>query len=225
MNIFEKLKVLKKGNGSTSSSLKKRMVFYFLLIAIANILVAGEILIEIKSANFRQKVASEVELIKEGNKPVTHIYKTLDKLSQKFVIMILILIIVSAVVLFMFVWQIASPIQYMIDQSQKMADGDLSIRIEIKKEDEIAILGNLINDLSINLQEVLAQLERIVFEERSIITDFSSDLEARPIRLSIVKGHLAALEEAVKKLEMVKDAFVLYTIESLRSNTTEMKNR
>lgn len=225
MKIFEKFKSMRNQKGSTGTSLRKRMVFYFLLIAIANIFVAGEILIEIKSSSFRQKVASEVELIKEGREPVTHIYNTLDNLSRKFVIMILILIIVSAVVLFMFVWQIASPIQYMINQAGKMADGDLSIRVEIKKEDEIAVLGNLINDLSINLQEVLAQLERIVHEERSIITDFKSGLEERPIRLSTVKGHLSNLNDAVAKLEMVKDAFVLYTIESLKSNMDEMKNR
>ncbi len=226
MNIIEKLKSIgKKEKGDTSSSLRKRMVFYFLLIAIANVFVAGEILVEIKSTHFRQKVAGEVELIKEGKEPVTHIYKTFDNLSRKFIIMILILIIVSAVVLFMFVWQIASPIQYMINQAEQMANGNLSIRIDIKKEDEIAILGKLINDLSINLQEVIAQLERLVHEERSIVTDFSHDLEERPIRLSMIKKHLVSMDDAVKKLEMLKDAFVLYTIESLRSNIDEMKNR
>ncbi len=225
MKILEKINFLKKKSSETGSSLKKRMIFYFLLIAIANIFVAGEFLFEIKKSDYRQKVAYEVELIKQGKEPVTHIYKIFDNLSRKFVIMILILIIVSAVVLFMFVWQIASPIQYMIDQAEKMADGNLSIRIEIKKEDEIAILGRLINDLSINLQEVLAQLERIVFEERTILDTFNDDMEERPIKLSTVKTHIQSLESTVRKLEMLKDAFILYTIESLKTHTDENGSR
>jgi len=225
MKIFEKINFLKKKSSETGSSLRKKMIFYFLLIAIANIFVAGEILWEIKSSAYKQMVTSKVEQIKAGEKPVEDIHEIFSHLTQKFAIMILILIIVSAVVLFMFVWQIASPIQYMIDQAEKMADGNLSIRIEIKKEDEIAILGRLINDLSINLQEVLAQLERIVFEERTILNTFNDDMEERPIKLSTVKTHIQSLEGTVKKLEMLKDAFVLYTIESLKTNTDERGGR
>jgi len=194
------------------------MIFYFLLIAIANVFVAGEILWEIKSSEYRSQIVRDVTLIKEGKEPVTHIYSVFDDLSRKFVVMILILIVVSAVVLFMFVWQVASPIQYMVDQAEKMADGDLSIRIDIRTEDEIAVLGELINDLSINLQEVVAQLERMVFDLQDGISNFKSDLEERPIKLSMVKLHIDVLLNNVKRLELLKDNFVLYTIESQRQN-------
>jgi len=194
------------------------MIFYFLLIAIANVFVAGEFLWEIKSERYRERVTREVMLIKEGKQPVEHIYTALDSLASKFIVMILILILVSAVVLFMFVWQIASPMQYMIDQAGKMAEGDLSIRIDIKSEDEIAILGNLINDLSINLQEVVAQLERVVFDLQDNLGTFRGALEERPIRLSTIKMNIDRLSHDVKKLELLKDTFVLYTIESLRKN-------
>ena len=213
------MNLLSRKRSVSSSSLKKRMIFYFLLIAIANVFVAGEILWEIKSESYRSKIAQDVKLIKEGSRPVEHIYSRLDNLSRKFVIMIFILIVVSAVVLFMFVLQIASPIQYMIDQAEKMADGDLSIRIEIKSEDEIAVLGKLINELSVNLQEVVAQVERMVFELKEDIESFESALAERPIRLSVIKKNLAMVDSNVRKLEMLKDAFVLYTIENLKRNT------
>lgn len=198
------------------------MIFYFLLIAIANILVAGEIIWELKSPQYKTLLTSEINQIKAGKKPVNAVYAIIDRISQKFVVMILILIIVSAVVLFLFVWQIASPIQYMINQAEKMADGDLSIRIDIKSEDEIALLGNLINELSINLQEVIAQMERMVHELLESIDKFNTDLEQRPLVLSTVKNNLKVLTLHVKNLELLKDTFVLYTIESIKS-TVESK--
>ncbi len=206
---------------SNKSSLRKRMIFYFLLIAIANVLVAGEFLWEIRSSAYREKVTKVVSVIKEGKESVEHIYTILDNLSWKFVIMILILIIVSAVVLFLFVWQIASPMQYMINQAEKMSEGDLSIRIDVKTGDEIAILGKLINDLSINLQEVIAQLERMVFEMDSAVNTFRTDISEKPVRLSTVKLNLILLEKNIKKLELLKDNFILYTIDGLKKNVED----
>lgn len=197
------------------------MIFYFLLIAIANVLVAGEFLWEIRSSAYREKVTKVVSVIKEGKKSVEHVYTILDNLSWKFVIMILILIIVSAVVLFLFVWQIASPMQYMINQAEKMSEGDLSIRIDVKTGDEIAILGKLINDLSINLQEVIAQLERMVYEMDSALDTFRTDISDKPVKLSTVKLNLILLEKSIKKLELLKDNFILYTIDGLKKNVED----
>ncbi len=206
---------------SNKSSLRKRMIFYFLLIAIANVLVAGEFLWEIRSSAYREKVTKVVSVIKEGKESVEHVYTILDNLSWKFVIMILILIIVSAVVLFLFVWQIASPMQYMINQAEKMSEGDLSIRIDVKTGDEIAILGKLINDLSINLQEVIAQLERMVYEMDSALDTFRNDISDKPVKLSTVKLNLILLEKSIKKLELLKDNFILYTIDGLKKNAED----
>jgi methyl-accepting chemotaxis protein len=212
------MKAASSAHKARGTSLRKKMIFYFLLIAIANIFVAGEILWEIKSAGFRQDVARQVTLIKEGKAPVDHAFTILDNLSRKFVIMIFILIIVSAVVLFLFVWQIASPLQYMINQAGKMADGDLSIRINITSKDEMAVLGKLINELSINLQEVIAQLERMSADMHASLDAFKESLGPRPVKLSTITMNIDILEAHVKKLTMLKDMFVLFTIESLKQN-------
>lgn len=201
-----------------TSSLRKKMIFYFLLIAIANILVAVEFLWEIKSSSYRTEIASLVTLIKNGVQPITHAFTILDDLSSKFIIMIAILIIVSAVVLFMFVWQVASPIQYMINQAKKMADGDLSTTITIRSDDEIAVLGRLINDLSINLQEVIAQVDSMVTDFKDDLATFDESLSERPLKLSTIKTNLAMVESNIMKLEMLKNAFTLYTIDHSNEN-------
>lgn len=207
-----------KNKKRTGGGLRKRMIFYFLLMALANIFVAGEILIEIKSQSYRENVAEQVSLIKEGDAPVSQIFGILDTLARKFIIMILVLIVISAVVLCMFVWQIASPIQYMINQAEKMADGDLSTSISIKSDDEIAVLGHLINDLSINLQEVVAQIDSIVGDFKEDMDRINDVLKERPLMLSSIKKSLDMLDGTVRKLEMVKNMFVLYTIDKKGTN-------
>jgi methyl-accepting chemotaxis protein len=201
-----------------TSSLRKRMIFYFLLIAIANVFVAGEFVWEIKSSAYRSKVLSEVTSIKKGINPPEHIYITLDDLALKFLIMILILIIVSAVVLFLFVIQIASPIQYMINQAAKMSEGDLSIRIQIKSEDEIAVLGNLINDLSINLQEVVAQLERMVTNLETAVNLHEDNLKNFPNIKSYFDQETEMLRNILREFKLLKDTYILFTIDSLLNN-------
>jgi len=210
-------KVVKKEQKKTTS-LRKKMIFYFLLIAIANIFVAGEFVWEIKSKGYRTKVLNEVKLIKDGVKPPIHIYETLDDLAVKFGIMILILIIVSAVVLFLFVIQIASPIQYMIDQAAKMSEGDLSIRVQIKSEDEIAVLGNLINDLSINLQEVVAQLERMVNNLEKAVILHEGNVKNFPNIQSYFDQETEMLRNILREFKLLKDTYILFTIDSLLQN-------
>jgi len=202
------------------SSLRKRMIFYFLLIAIANVFVAGEFVWEINSSTYREEIVKEVNEIKKGVQPVDHIYTVLDKLARKFVIMILILIIVSAVVLFLFIVRIASPIQYMINMSRKMSEGDLSLRIDIKSHDEIAILGTLINDLSINLQEVVAQMERMVNNLETTVNLHNENLKSFPNVRSYFDEETKMLNAILKEFQLLKDAYILFTIESMVENNS-----
>ena len=192
------------------------MIFYFLLIALANIFVAGEFIIEINSETYRTRILNEVHSIRKGTRPPEHIYTILDSLARKFVIMILILIVVSAVVLFLFVVQIASPIQYMIDQAGRMSEGDLSIRIKIRSNDEIAVLGKLINDLSINLQEVVAQLDRMTNNLSEAVDLHDANLKSFPNITSYFDEETKLLRQILKEFKLLKEAFILFTIDSMQ---------
>jgi nitrogen fixation/metabolism regulation signal transduction histidine kinase len=186
------------------------MVFYFLLVAFANVFVGIELLVESKNENYRKTVVEKVEKIKTGEEPVESIFSVLDNLTRKFVIMVGILIIVSAVILFLFVIQIASPIQYMINEAKKIAEGDLSVTLNMKSKDEIADLGNLINDLTVNLQEIIVQLQRThgSFEEALIW------IEAKLSQLPELSKHFEnekrLLRENVENLSMIKESFTVY---------------
>ena len=62
--------------------------------------------------------------------------------------------VVIAIVLFMFMQNITIPVSKMVNIAKHINEGDLSQSIELDKNDEISEVGNAINELTSNLQEV-----------------------------------------------------------------------
>jgi len=227
MIIFrsKKSKQVKENKKEKSSSLRRKMVFYFLLMALANVFVGLELLWEIGGDKYHQKVKTEIIKIKEGKAPIKKVFVLLDELARKFIIMVGILILVSAIILFLFVVRIASPIQYMIDKSKQIADGDLSATIEMKSNDEIATLGNLINDLTANLQEIIAQLDQVFasLQEAILRTEAKIDEEEGMAQKFIVEK--SQLQDAMESLSLLKDSFQLFKVETPEFNHTNSKTK
>ncbi|MDH5716104.1 MAG: HAMP domain-containing protein [Spirochaetia bacterium] len=218
--MAQKIKNIKK----KKTSIRRKMVFYFLMMAIANVFVALEFLWEIKSEKYRKEIRKEVIEIQEGREPVEHIYISFDKLAIKFMIMAAILILVSAVILFQFVTQVASPIQYMIDRARKIAEGDLSLTIEIKTSDELSSLGNLINDLTANLQEIIAQLEQVFISLDQALTQIDKKMNLIPEFREHFATELQELKEALSQLTMLKESFTLFQIQHVEALETGEKS-
>ena len=192
------------------TSLKRKMVFYFLLVAFANVFVGLELLMEIRSETYRTKVIEKVVSIKDGKESIISIFTLLDQLTRKFFIMVGILILVSAVILFLFVIQIASPIQYMINEAKKIADGDLSVNLNMKSKDEISDLGHLINDLTANLQEIIVQLQRMHASFEEAATCLESKLNLLPELQKYFNLEQSLLKDNVESIAMIKQSFTIY---------------
>lgn len=192
------------------TSLKRNMVVYFLVVALANIVVGIELLVDIGSNKYRTSVIEQVSEIKNGDKPETSIFSVLDRLTRKFIIMDGILILVSAVVLFLFVVQIASPIQYMINVAKKIAGGDLSVNLNMKSKDEIADLGNLINDLTVNLQEIIVQLQKMHASFEEAYTCLELKLSVLPELQRHFQLEQRMIKDNVDSISMIKQSFTVY---------------
>jgi methyl-accepting chemotaxis protein len=199
-------------NSTPKSSIRKRMIFYFLLIALANLFVAGEIIFEMRSDTYRNEVLNQMYDIAENNEEPEIIFTILDDLIKKFSVMIVILIVVSAVILFLFVVQIASPLQYMITKARIMANGDLSQKVEIKTNDELADMGNLVNDLSTNLQEVIAQLENISDDMKNVANLHSLTIQKHKVLPVLFKVETEKIHRILQNMILLKSSFTLYRV-------------
>lgn len=195
-----------------SAGIRKRMIFYFLLIATANVVVAGEFAWEMKQGSYRTEFTQNVAEGGVKNVSPQEVRDLLDRLVNKFIAMILILVVVTAVVLSLFVVRIASPLQYMIDQAERMTDGDLSTHIEVKREGELSLLANLINDLSVNFQEIIAQLNRISADIEKTVAEHQSVTVAEPGCDPAIITTFERLYSSVQELRTLKEIYTLYTI-------------
>lgn len=194
------------------STLRSKMIFYFFLLAFANIFVTVEFILDIRSTSYKEHLNHVVELVKEDQRPTESVHEEIKKIVNKFSIMLVVLIFISASILYMFVVQIASPIQYMIDKATVIADGDLSTTIQIKSEDELSVLGNLINDLNANLQEIIAQLKQIQPDLQNIHSSLSHKLLHYPELEPLIEEDAERVGHIAMDLMMLKEAFTLYQI-------------
>lgn len=194
------------------TTIRKRMIFYFLLIAIANIFVAGEIIYEMKSEDYRNIVVQKMYQVQQGVLEPEVIFEIIDQWIRKFSVMISILIAVSAVILFLFVVQIASPLHYMIKQAVKMSEGDLSGMIKVNTNDEIAEMAMLVNDMSQNLQEVLAQLERISEDVQYTVQLHSRNINRHSKLPAVFKKETLNLHKIQQDMILLKSCFKLYRV-------------
>ena len=130
------------------SSLERRMLNYFLLIAVASLLITVEFVWAIGGAMPQSSLpASEIiDSVRHG----------IESLRSKALLMFVVQAVETLIVLVMFVRKITTPLQQMVDEAEIISDGDLSRIIPIRTRDEIGLIGQTINALTSNIQEIAA---------------------------------------------------------------------
>ena len=131
------------------SKLELRMLNYFMLIAVAAILIGIEFYFEL-SANHGKEICS----LHSAQEHLQDDYNPLNSLRTKIMVMFALLSVVIAIVLFMFMQNITLPLSKMVVVAKHINEGDLSQTVELDNHDEISEVGSAINELASNLQEV-----------------------------------------------------------------------
>jgi methyl-accepting chemotaxis protein len=135
------------------SSLERQMLSYFGLIAFASLLITVEFVWALQTAMSQLAAVTEAS---PGLNPGAVALKVLAGLRNKAFVMCVVQIAVTLIVLIMLIRRITGPLQRMIDQAKAICDGDLSRSIKTHRRDEIGLLGETINGLTSNIQEIVA---------------------------------------------------------------------
>lgn len=136
------------------STLERQMLTYFGLIAAASLLITLEFFWAVRTAMFDVQTATQASAAQgsAGKSVMT----ALSALQNKAVLMGIVQAVVTLIVLIMFIRRISGPLQKMVEQSRAISEGDLSRTIRIRRRDEIGLLGETINALTSNIQEIVA---------------------------------------------------------------------
>jgi len=204
--------------------LERKLLAYFILIALAALMIGVEFVLELNSVQMKKELWEKMKGARgeASFSEDSSAFDPIERLRNKIIIMFGVLTVVVGIVLIMFIRNITTPLQHMVDAAEKINRGDLSRIITVEMGDEIGQLGIAMNELTSNLQEitaytkswskqVLAKIERLRDEvcglEKAILE--VKALEGRKESVQIVREEAARLEKDLKMLLDITDSFVL----------------
>jgi methyl-accepting chemotaxis protein len=136
-------------------SLQRTMIVYFLMISFASFLIAAEFIYDIHDKELRTELIQNLEKLHGGELQPDAAFQPIRALRDKAVIMVALFLVVVLILLTMFIKNITEPLQHMIEASKLIAVGDLSQTVTIRAKNELAEMGDTVNELTSNLQEML----------------------------------------------------------------------
>jgi len=189
----------------TGYSLQRTMIVYFLLIGMASLFVSIEFIVDTQRPALKQELSANFRAYSRGDMAYNQVFKPIERIRRKAVLTIAIIMFVLLIVLTMFVKNISEPLQHMIEKARKIAGGDLRQTVNIGSRNELAELGQVINELTSNLQEAVLLSSNICEAGGTAIDDLDrlvaapkpdDDLRAAAGRdLEVLRLEIAQLRE------------------------------
>lgn len=191
--------------------LEVRLLNYFLLIAIAAVMIGVEFYFEMDRPDLAQEICTVIEQpASQGysDQAIPQTSSALEKLRNKIVTMFGVLTLVVAIVLMMFIKNITRPLCKMAEVAERINHGDLSQIVEIESKDEIGQLGIAINELTSNLQEVASFTSSTSGEAirklNTMIEQIKDGKKPSPAEVEAIKSDIESLIEFSDSFELLK---------------------
>ena len=159
-------------------TLQRTMIFYFLLIGFASCMVGIEFLVDFDKGHMETRIS---ESAGQPMQDQNALFAPFDRMRKKALVMVAIILVVTLIVLTMFIKNISGPLQHMIDIAHKISTGDLSRTIKIQSDNELAELGDIINGMSSNLQEILLFSKGLCTNGQNLVDEAMRQLQNGPI--------------------------------------------
>jgi methyl-accepting chemotaxis protein len=189
----------------TRSTLKRQMFTYFGLIAAASLLITGEFVWAIQTSMTKAQAIVYTSTLSDLTAHEA-ILKELRVLRNKAFLMGIVQAVVTLIVLIMFLGRITRPLQKLISHSTMISEGDLSRPIEVRRNDEIGLLGGTINELMINIQEIVAYGLSMESSLRSMFEELRTPMGDDPVS----RKQLEEIADRLSGFKNFLEAFKLF---------------
>ncbi|AOY77752.1 sensor histidine kinase [Clostridium formicaceticum] len=114
-------------------------------------------------------------------------------------------IIIATILSLIFSKKVSKPLLNMSKIALSMASGDFSRRVDSSSNDEVGLLATSLNNLSTQLQEKVAQLERLDSTRREFVSNLSHEMKTP---LSIIQAFTEALQDNLAVDEDEKEQYL-----------------
>jgi methyl-accepting chemotaxis protein len=180
------------------------MLTYFGLIAAASLLITGEFVWAIQTSMTKAQAIVYTSTLSDLTAHEA-ILKELRVLRNKAFLMGIVQAVVTLIVLIMFLRRITEPLQKLIEHSRMISEGDLSRPIEVRRNDEIGLLGSTINELMINIQEIVAYGLSMELSLRSMLEELRAPMGSDPVsrkQLEEIKDRLSGFKNFLEAFKL-----------------------
>lgn len=192
-----------------TTSLKKKLFKYYFLIAFS----AGFLALEVHWDFYKGKLNQQIEKIESEQsqeKALISFKEFTDTLKLKIGVGYALMILVAGVVLLMFFANIITPVQQFIDRTKAIQNGDLSVTLKSESKDELAQLGETINGLTSNMQEIVYIASNTAGKLTPLIDQIDEEIKQNNIHgldMQIKKA-----KEQLQELNMIKDYYKFHKV-------------
>lgn len=197
------------------------MIIYFLLIGSASLLMGVEFLFDTHGPELKDNLFSNFEKISQNQMDIDQLFVPVEKLRNKALLIIAVIMVVMIIVLTMFIKNITEPLQHMIESSKEISKGDLSQTIHIQSTNELADLGHVINEMSSNLQEIILLSKNMGSVGMDFINKTSSTLKHPELSHNDINRIGRDLLELKKNVELLNDAVNFFNFYAVPKKTDE----
>jgi len=212
------------------SRLRKKLILYFILIAVVSISVSAEIIFEFSSGRLKNEIRENLITTVSSSVSPSVVEKigvkkldaaVSDPLSRLRNRMILLLLVVFACIVGAFILfsrDIVTPMDGIVDATKKIAEGDLTVTVPVMTDDEIGQIAKLINDMNVNLQDMIMQIRGEISRHKKKIREASDKIffmghveqaeeiiDTRKMKLSDFKKMMRLSGDVVKILELMQE--------------------
>jgi two-component system sensor histidine kinase MtrB len=108
--------------------------------------------------------------------PLQHEQEILDLVQGTVALVAVLLVILLGLIAFMITRLVVTPVRSAAQSAERLAAGDLTERMTVQGEDDLARLAMSFNDMAGNLQEKIQELEELSKLQRQFVSDVSHEL-------------------------------------------------
>ncbi len=203
--------------------LQKKFIVYSLIILIVVLSIFIEVIFESGSVNIEKSITNTInakKTIEEIN--IDEIMAPIRFQQKKMFVIVIILLILITLLFYHFANEIVKPLHKIITESAKVLNGDLTTVIELDSTDEIKDLGETINELTSNMQEVVVQIKNWVENIEKLNFEMEEKLRKTIETKKLNKREFQDLLKAYRENTALLDDFLkLFTIYKMKDGVVD----
>ena len=188
-----------------ANTLQRTLIIYFLLIGFAALLVTMEFLVDMRDEELKKALVLGFNQYFQGNVTLAEVFAPLDHLTDKVLLMIGIILFEVVIVLTMFIKNIVGPLQHMIDVSRELSTGNLERTVNVHTANELAVLGNVINEMASNLQEIILFSRNMCVTGDEQIAAISATLSREEIGAAEIEQMKSQIDKMRQQHELLRE--------------------